>query len=233
MIDSKKLIEQNKQVYDKIALPFAQTRKFVWADLKPLAKYTKDGYKVLDLGCGSGRLYQLFQDLSIKYIGVDQSKKQLQNAEKKYPAAKLIISEMRNLPFADNEFNVIYCIATFHHLPSKESRLEALAEMKRVLKLGGRVIFTNWNLFSKSAAKTVEKGKWKIKRGSEADFFVPWMSSDGKVLGDRYYYGYRPRELKELFQSAGFFMEEHYYSRKGEKSSVEKGHNIVSVVKKI
>ncbi|MBD3311306.1 MAG: methyltransferase domain-containing protein [Candidatus Magasanikbacteria bacterium] len=231
MIDDEKLIEQNKQVYDIIALPFAQTRKFIWDDLKSLVKYSKDGYRVLDLGCGSGRLYQLFADLSIDYVGVDQSEKQLENARKKYPSGKFIMAEMRSLPFEDSEFDVIYCIATFHHLPSRVSRLDALREMKRVLKPGGRIIFTNWNLFSKSAKKTIEKGKWKIKEGTEADFFVPWMNSEGGILGERYYYGFMPEELKELFEAAGFVLEEQYYSRKGETSDVEKGHNIVSVVR--
>ena len=231
MISSEKLIKQNKEVYNKIALPFAQTRKFIWDDIKPLVKYSKDGDKVLDLGCGSGRLYQLFEGLSIEYTGVDQSEKQLENARKNYPAGEFIASEMRSLPFEDNKFDVIYCIATFHHLPSRVSRLEALKEMKRVLKPGGRVLFTNWNLFSKSARKTVEKGKWKIKEGSEADFFVPWMNSEGEILGERYYYGFKPEELEELFESAGFVLEEQYYSRKGDKSDVEKGHNIVSVLR--
>ena len=58
-------IKQNKEVYNKIAKLFSKTRKFLWYDLEPLVKYTKNGDKILDLGCGNGRLYQLFSDLSI------------------------------------------------------------------------------------------------------------------------------------------------------------------------
>jgi len=233
MIDSEKLIKQNKDVYDKIAIPFADTRKYIWDDIKPLLKYTKNGFKVLDLGCGSGRLYQLFKDLSIDYVGVDQSVSQLNNAKKKYFRGNFIEAEMRQLPFRDQEYDIIYCIAAFHHLPDIKSRRDCLMEMKRILKPGGRVILSNWNLYSDSATKTVKKGKWKIKEGSGADFFVPWMTSKGEILGERYYYGFRPEELKELFESAGFILEQQYYSRKGEKSNIEKGHNIVSVVRNL
>ena len=229
MIDSD-LIKQNKEVYDKIAEPFAQTRKFLWDDLKPLAKYTKDGDKILDLGCGSGRLYQLFEGLSISYVGVDQSDGQIDMARKNYPEVKFEVAEMQVLPFTDNEFDIIYCIATFHHLPDEKTRLKALNEMKRVLKPKGQIIFTNWNLHSKSAQKYVEKGKWTMKGDSDSDFIVPWLTSEGKVLGERYYHGFKLDELEYLFKQSDLKLEEQYYTRNGNKSDLESGNNIVSVV---
>jgi ubiquinone/menaquinone biosynthesis C-methylase UbiE len=223
-------IKQNKEVYNKIAKLFSKTRKFLWYDLEPLVKYTKNGDKILDLGCGNGRLYQLFQGLSIEYIGVDQSEGQIETAREKYPDLDFKVAEMRDLPFEDDFFDNIYCIATFHHLPDEKTRLEALAEMKRVLKSGGRIMFTNWNLHSKSAGKYVEKGKWKIQEGSDSDFLVPWLTQEGEVLGERYYYGFKFDELEKLFEKADLKLEEQYYTKKGKKSSLEEGNNIVSVV---
>lgn len=228
MQNPKDLIEQNRNAYNAIAIPFSDTRKQLWNDLKPLVKYTKNSNKVLDLGCGNGRLYQLFCDLSIEYVGVDFSEGQLEMARKNYPEVKFVLGEMTDLPFKDNEFDIIYCIATFHHLSHRESRLKALEEMKRVLKPEGKVVMTNWNLLQGVAKKYLDSGKWR--RIDKKDFIIPWRDSDGGVLGERYYHAFDMEELKGLFSEAGFKVEENYCSRKGAWSEGKKGGNVVSVV---
>ena len=39
---AKKIIQQNKEVYNKIAAHFSNTRSYLWEDLKPLQEYTKN-----------------------------------------------------------------------------------------------------------------------------------------------------------------------------------------------
>ena len=173
-MDSKKIIEQNKNVYDRIASLFAQTRKYLWDDLKPLKKYMRHGYRVLDIGCGTGRLYHLFKDFQgIEYTGLDQSEKQIAEAKKDFPQNTYVVAEMTDLPFNDCSFDIIYCIAAFHHLPDEKYRLKALHEMKRVSKSGHYIIMTNWNLYSKSAQKNVGSGKWEVER--EIFWYHGWM----------------------------------------------------------
>src|SRR3989338_7438836 len=136
-------INQNRETYNKIANHVSGTREYVWQDLKPLKAYTKDGDRILDVGCGNGRLYQMFQDLSIAYTGVDQSEGLITLAREKFPAGKFDIAEMTHLPYADQSFDIVYCIAAFQHMPTQETRLKALAEMKRVLVPGGYIALTN------------------------------------------------------------------------------------------
>ncbi|MFA7315100.1 MAG: class I SAM-dependent methyltransferase [Candidatus Magasanikbacteria bacterium] len=227
----KNIIEQNRKVYDKIAPLFASTRQYLWDDLNPFLDYLKPNLKVLDLGCGTGRLYHLFakfQD-SIEYVGMDQSEGQLAESRKEFPNNDYVQAEMTKLPFENESFDMIFCIATFHHLPDEETRKQSLEEMNRVLKSGGRVFMTNWNLYSDSAIKTVEKGKWEEKDG---EFKVPWMNPEGKVLGERYYYGFALEYLQKIFELSGFVVEENYFSKKGEKSDVKKGNNVVTILKK-
>ena len=221
-------IQLNKETYDKIATLFAQTRKYLWDDLKPLKKYTKDNDTVLDLGCGTGRLYHLFADFQgIKYVGVDQSAGQLAVAQEEFPKNTYVEAEMMTLPFEDNEFDIIYCIATFHHLPDEESRIQSLEEMKRVLKPGGHIIMTNWNLNSQSAQKMVEKNKFKR---SAQDVLVPWLSPEGEVLGERFYYAFDADELKDLFKKTDLELEDQYYTKKGARGGVDDPGNIVSIL---
>ena len=227
----KKIIEQNREVYDIIAPLFASTRQYIWDDLKPFDKYIKPNLSILDIGCGTGRLYQIFakfQD-SIDYIGLDQSAGQLAQSKKEFPNNKYVQAEMTKLPLEDASFDLVFCIATLHHLPDEETRRQALSEMKRILKPGGRVLMTNWNLYSDSAQKTVEKGKWQQNEG---EFVVPWMNPEGKTLGERYYYGFTPEYLDKICSEAGFVVEENYYSKKGTKSDVKKGNNVVTILRK-
>ena len=235
--EAKKLIEQNREVYNTIAPFFSDTRAYLWEELKPLSVYTRLGDTVLDLGCGNGRLYQMFQNLqggegtggaSISYIGIDQSEELIKIAQEKIPQGTFYVAELTDLPLNDASVDVIYCIAAFHHLPNRETRLQTLSEMKRILKKGGYIIMTNWNLHSRSVAKNIEKGKWRVE--GRNDFIIPWFSSRGEILGERYYYGFTLEELAGLFAEADLEMVEQYYVKKGEKTNVEEGNNIVSIV---
>ncbi len=225
-------ISQNRDFYDIIAPYFSNTREFLWEDLKDFSQYITKDDAVLDIGCGNGRVYQLCENLQVAYTGIDQSKELVAIAREKYPQAHFDIGEMTTLPYADASFSVILCIATFNHLPTVETRIQALKEMKRVLKPGGVILMTNWNVLSDNAQKYIDKGKWKIVDTNRQDVLVPWMTPIGeKMPGDRYYHGYELSELFDLFTTVGFIVEQQYYSKKGKRSTKNEGHNIVSIIR--
>lgn len=108
----------------------------------------KPGSSVLDAGCGNGRLLMgLPKDL--KYTGLDISKALLSEAEKAYPNHKFIETDItkeqiwKHLP----QFDYIFCIAVLHHIPSEESQLFLLNQIKKHLKPKGKVLVTAWNLW--------------------------------------------------------------------------------------
>lgn len=227
----KDFVKLNRETYNKIARPFGLTRQYLWDDLLPLKKYTKDNYKVLDLGCGTGRLYHLFKDFQdVKYVGADQSAGQIAVAREKLPGVNFQIAEMTKLPFKKGEFDVVYCIATFHHLPDEKSRVKSLQEMKRVVKPGSYIIMTNWNLFSKTARQIMAKGKFEEIKPN--DFIIPWLNQEGKILGKRYYHAFKLEELENLFKKIGFKLEDQYYTKKGGRGGVDDPGNIVSILQK-
>jgi ubiquinone/menaquinone biosynthesis C-methylase UbiE len=225
-------IKQNKEIYNKIAPLFSATRQYLWDDFEVFKKYLKDNISVLDIGCGTGRLYHFFKEFQdVQYVGLDQSEGQIKMAQKDFPQNDYIVAEMTELPFADSSFDFVFCVATLHHLPSEELRKKALSEMSRVLKKDAYVFLTNWNLFSDTTKKIVDKGKFKVQ--NKKDFFVPWISPEGIVLGERYYYAFDLEELKKISLESGFEVLENFFIKKGKKSNQKKANNIITILKKI
>lgn len=166
----------------------------------------------------------MFDGLSIAYTGVDQSEGLITLAREKFPSVTFDIAEMTDLPYPDRSFDIVYCIAAIQHMPTRESRLKALSEMKRVLLPGGHIILTNWNLFSKTASA-------RHPSFAPGDFIIPWKSNTtGEVVAERYYHGFTIPELEELFSVSGLSIVEQYYSWKGNKSSIEEATNIISIL---
>lgn len=211
---AKYLLKKTKNDYNKIAEHFSSKRFYIWEEIKTLIEpYIKEKDKILDLGCGNGRLIELFRDKDIEYIGVDNSKRLIEIAKEKYPHYKFLVSEAINLPFEDSYFNKVISVAVLHHIPSKEFRLKFLEEAERVLKPNGILILTVWNLWQRKIAWNLlfKYTIFKIFGKSKLDFkdvFYPWKDSQGKILIQRYIHCFTKKELKELAKKAGFKIKE-------------------------
>ncbi|HNU96996.1 MAG TPA: class I SAM-dependent methyltransferase [Candidatus Portnoybacteria bacterium] len=200
-----KILEENKQTYNEIAEEFNQTRNKYDYLINELKKYIKINEKVLDLGCGSGRLCSLFftrselisDRVNINYTGIDFAENLVKIAERKY-GDYFKTGDILNLPFSDENFDSVWSIAVLHHIPSFELRKRVLNEIKRVLKPNGRVIITCW----------------KIKSLLRKDIFIPFQ---GKK---RYYHIFSKKEIKKMFEKAGFKIEELKTLRDGKKKNI-------------
>lgn len=215
---AKQLINKTKADYNGISDSFSESRSELWPELEELKKHIEDKERILDLGCGNGRLYEIFKDKNINYVGADFSENLIKVAREKYGDC-FKVADILSLPFSDNYFDSVWAIAVLHHIPSKELRLKALIETKRILKPGGKAIFTCWNLYQFSYFKLLLKfflrkifGKSKL---DFKDLFVPWKNSGI----ERYYHAFTKRELEKIFVSAGFEIEESKYLRRNNKKT--------------
>ncbi len=228
------IIQKNKDIYNRIAAHFSDTRREVWNTFVPLAEYAKSGDRILDLGCGNGRLYQLFEkdkEKKLTYVGVDFSEELLKSAHERHPSIEFRLGDLREIPAQNEEFDIVYCLAAFHHLPTDEDRARSLREVARVLKSGGYFIMTNWNLYADWAKQKVAAGEYKIGEKSD-EYIVPWKNPEGKVMGDRYYYSFTPEQLEHYLGEAGFMVEKQYYDKAWWAKSEKDGQNIVTITKK-
>ncbi|OIO18956.1 MAG: hypothetical protein CO029_04585 [Candidatus Magasanikbacteria bacterium CG_4_9_14_0_2_um_filter_41_10] len=226
----KKYIDQNTSAYDEIASLFSSTREYIWKDIKPLKRFATKGNRILDIGCGNGRLYQLFDDLSTEFTGIDISQNLIKIAKEKYPEATFVVGDMRTLPFEDSSFDIAYSIAAVHHLPP-EGQLDVLNEVARVLVPGGLFVMTNWNFLGRWTQKRIEKGRYLI--GDTPDHIIAnFISGDKKTNAPRHYWNITPEQMTQMASEAGFALAEQYYSKNGEEEGVKEGDNLISVLRK-
>lgn len=97
------------------------------------------GASILDVGCGTGRWVRRFQDLGLRASGVDATAPMLRLARQRGTTAPVVAGEAQRLPFADAQFDFVSDITVIQHIPTA-FQAEALGEMARVLKPGGRLI---------------------------------------------------------------------------------------------
>ncbi|MBU0476874.1 class I SAM-dependent methyltransferase, partial [Patescibacteria group bacterium] len=152
------LLKQTCQDYNLIAGDFSRTRAEMWEGFEFLKDCVAQGERVLDLGCGNGRLYKLLEKQNIDYYGVDCAEKLIDIAKFLYPEAKFQVADALSLPFPDDFFDKVFSIAVLHHIPSRELRAQFLKEAKRVLRKDGLLVITVWDL---NPFKMILTKKWK------------------------------------------------------------------------
>ncbi|CEO40952.1 class I SAM-dependent methyltransferase [Photobacterium kishitanii] len=94
--------------------------------------------KVLDFGCGYGRITSQIYELGYsKIVGVDSSKEMINRGLSEYPELDLRYLLDDALPFFDSEFDSIVTCAVFTCIPEQSVRETVLSELRRVLKPNG------------------------------------------------------------------------------------------------
>jgi ubiquinone/menaquinone biosynthesis C-methylase UbiE len=89
---------------------------------------------VLDVPCGTGRLFGFFRASGFRFVGADISPSMLREAAGKFDGASgsiLVVADAEALPFANAAFDVVFCIRFLFHL-APDARIRVLREMARV-----------------------------------------------------------------------------------------------------
>jgi SAM-dependent methyltransferase len=138
----------------------------------------RQGHRILEIGCGNGRIAMGLVDEEIHYVGVDVVPEciafcrevfrpwaerflflhlDIRNAYF-YPDGRLNPAEL-TLPFPDGSFDAVICASLFTHLETLSACERYVREVTRLLIAGG-IFYTSWfrfppNELSSSAARTV------------------------------------------------------------------------------
>ena len=100
----------------------------------------KEGMSILDVGCGWGLLLRELTQLNmnLNLYGIDISPEMVRIAKKvRNKNIWITHGSADKLSYANNKFDVVICILSFHHHPNS---MQSLKEMYRVLKSEGKII---------------------------------------------------------------------------------------------
>ena len=193
---------KQQEVWNSIAESWNNFRKYPSnKKVIDLANNWKPG-KILDLGCGNGRHLIPFTKKGFDCYGIDFSKNMINNSKESFKKNNLKATfkqgTLTKIPFKDNNFDYIICLASFHHLNKKEQST-SLKEIKRVLKPNGKLFIAVWN---KWQPRFIFKSKEQM---------IPWKVKDKTY--QRYYYLFNIFEFKKLLRKHNFEIKKSYFDR--------------------
>ena len=97
--------------------------------------------KALDLCCEQGNVSEALLRRGCKVFGIDFSPAMLAFARRRAPGATFIEADAQSLPFKAAEFDFVVSNLGVCHVPNQP---RALAEVRRVLRQGGKFAMTVW-----------------------------------------------------------------------------------------
>jgi ubiquinone/menaquinone biosynthesis C-methylase UbiE len=190
--------EKSKKHFDEMSSDYTNelgkyTEPMHYALIKELDD--KNFMTLLDVGCGNGMfLSMVLNKFDMEVSGIDISPGMIGKGRELLDGrADLKVGDSEHLPWNDGSFDVVTCIASFHHYPCPEL---VLKEMKRVLRLGGVLMiadpFTPDELlrfflnilikFSKSGDVRIYSQKEMQELLEKYGFILIKMETEGKKL---------------------------------------------------
>jgi 2-polyprenyl-3-methyl-5-hydroxy-6-metoxy-1,4-benzoquinol methylase len=135
--------------------------KLRWARrVKMIGAHLKPGMTILELGCGAGYFTKELARSGAEIVAIDVSADLLEIAKANCPASNVRyeIQDACALTYSDAAFDSVVGSSILHHLEIEP----ALREIRRVLKPGGTIYFTEPNMLNPQIA--IQKNVPWIKR---------------------------------------------------------------------
>lgn len=140
-LENEKNFENLKNTVDGIR---SNQSKFYWAvDINNESHLKKTllaikNKNVLEIGCSSGILANVYAGVVASYVGIDISDQAIKIAcSRALPNSRFICTDGHHIPVSDNEFDYVIVNSLLHHLNLRQS----FPEIYRVLKPGGGLVF--------------------------------------------------------------------------------------------
>ncbi|GAA1631337.1 hypothetical protein GCM10009733_030260 [Nonomuraea maheshkhaliensis] len=135
------------RAYDAFAtIGFLGARRAAFTRLATAAR-PRAGDRVLDVGCGTGYLTRILSPVVTPtghVTGLDPSPAMIDHARDRASAnCTYVVGEGQSLPFPDGSFDLVVSSLAVHHMPTG-ARPEALRQMFRVLRPGGRLLIAEF-----------------------------------------------------------------------------------------
>ncbi|MGH9487874.1 MAG: class I SAM-dependent methyltransferase [Terriglobales bacterium] len=165
-----------------LSYPATRRMRYEWqveAEAVMARLHPRPGLKVLDAGCGIGRLSLTALRSGAHVTSLDFALRRLQYLRRHAPssaAPQLCQADLTRLPLRTRSWDAVVCTQVLEHIPQAVERRKLLASFARLLRPGGRLLLTVYN-FSLA---------WQ-RRG---------QPSQGTHASGIFYHCYEPDELR-------------------------------------
>ena len=209
-----RLLDLNRQFYMEFAAGFSATRAAPWPGFTRLLPYLPDGCRVLDLGCGNGRLAHFLNQerRGITYLGLDFSPHLLALAQEATAHLLHVTADFRvvnivNPGWAEEvqgqRFDAVLALAVLQHIPSFDLRLDVVRRAAALLPPGGVLALSNWQFttVARLRQKIVPWSSVSIDESEleEGDYLLDWQRGG---VGYRYCHLLDEAEVADLAAAA-------------------------------
>ena len=150
------------------------------------AEELADCNRVLDVGCGGGDQAATLVEAGIpEVVGIDASPYMVAHAHENYPHVNFSARAAENTGFADGEFDGVCISFVFHEIPPKYGE-QAIAEIHRILKPGGKLIIAEPSSLQStlSTRALFQRFGWRgpyfrfLARHTYEPFVIPWHAKN-------------------------------------------------------
>lgn len=208
-MDTKEVIQNywdyRSESYNNGVIENSEEERNAWRDMLSKSIEGKKGLKVLDVGTGPGFLALLFAEMENEVTAVDLSNNMLEkarkNALKKSLNVNFLHGDAENLQFPDEHFDIVVNKYLLWTLPDPK---KALAEWRRVLKNGGKMIAIDgdWNDENLSERKKEEKDNPEEEK--EEEFMKRYKEQYDFIKKDLPLFSLKPEHVSKIFKDSGF-----------------------------
>lgn len=213
-LTAETLLRLNRAFYHHFAWPFAQSRTPNQPGWQRLLPFLPDHGRLLDVGCGHGRLARLLdqQGRRMAYVGIDSSPALLVIA--RADASSLAITaEFAEIDVAmpgwtdllpAGRFDAIVALAVLHHIPGWQRRRDVLAQLAGLLTEEGVLALSTWQFLNEARLRR-KIVPWaaaglKPEQVEPGDYLLDWQRGGA---GLRYCHLVDEKQLAALAGQAG------------------------------
>ena len=147
---------------------------------RAIAKLVPRDMQVVDIGTGTGILAQDLARSGVRVVAIDHSRRMLASAEHRLAAEQIENVTLRHgdataLPLADGEVDAALAHMVLHYVASPA---EAVREMARVVRPGGRVVVVD---FVQTESEWLKRELGALWQGFHAESICEWLRDAGLI----------------------------------------------------
>jgi tRNA (uracil-5-)-methyltransferase TRM9 len=225
---AEKLLALNREFYATFARPFATSRPVCDPTLLCILPYIPQRARVLDVGCGNGRLALLLdrERPGVTYLGIDAAPALIEVARAQADRLTTISAEFCVVDVARpgwggaltgappstafrTHFDCVVALAVLHHIPGFDLRVRVLRDVVSVLEPGGCLILSTWQFLGSARMRRKIVDWAEVGISPEAldpgDYLLDWKR-EGRGL--RYCHLVDEAEVERLAAESGLRVRE-------------------------